>query len=243
MWKSAPNYGTDWRRYFGNRQHFTNATDEFTSQAIQRVYRRRALRLHPDKNPSDRESATAAFKRLGYYKELANRELARPAAPDAAKPLMTRRDLALLRGSTSFYIHLLLNRRMSMSQKVGLASRLFDLHSFDTNVNRNPAYHGLATRRAYQVYIRFSKTRFLWRIIVPRAGAVTIDATGKAVARPTSDTPAARKLLDDIRNMMLDSYAASKLRIGIANRNVPYAPRAAPARKLPKTFRWPSRRR
>lgn len=86
MWKTAPNYGSNWKRYFTNATHFTNVAANISEAGITAAYRRRALKLHPNKNPGNTVAATEAFKLLQKYFNLAKRNGFRPAPQPQARP-------------------------------------------------------------------------------------------------------------------------------------------------------------
>jgi DnaJ-class molecular chaperone len=68
MWKTAvaKNYGRNWQAYFTNATRFVDVAASVSEEDIKRAYKKRSLKLHPDKNPPEnREMATAAFKQLG----------------------------------------------------------------------------------------------------------------------------------------------------------------------------------
>lgn len=75
MWKGAvaKNYGSNWSAYFKNAQYFDNVATSLSADEITRVYRRRSLKVHPDKNPQNAELASAAFTQLSKYYNLAKR--------------------------------------------------------------------------------------------------------------------------------------------------------------------------
>lgn len=254
-WQSAPNYGTDWRRYFSNWQHFDNVTDEFTPAAIRKVYLKRSLKLHPDKNPGDQAAATAAFKRLGRYKDLANRELAGPAAgagaPQPPRPqpprgasFSSQEDMAFAMFASKRYIYLLMNPKLNAAEKIAaLRSKRFGVVYAGEDPQDGPRYTTTFIRGRVIVFIRFSRTKFLFRVILPGVGAANIDHRGKV---SSSMFGRDRRAINSLVNAMLDSYASNKLKWGTASR--PYSPRpappkrndgpAAPGRKAPARSRW-----
>lgn len=93
-------YADNWRRYFADAQLFDNVvTYPATKANVAKVYRRRALKMHPDRHKNVTAIATAAFQQLGRYHDdateyfdsgavtaLAFGQPQRPAQPRPASP-------------------------------------------------------------------------------------------------------------------------------------------------------------
>lgn len=71
--EDATRYG-NWRRYFGNAQLFDQyVTFPARQSNVARVYKLRALRMHPDKHARSSNKATEVFKQLSRYYDAASR--------------------------------------------------------------------------------------------------------------------------------------------------------------------------
>lgn len=227
MWRSAPEYGSDWRRYFSNSRFFEDVTDNYTADAIARVYRKRALKYHPDKNPNGAANAERAFKQLGKYKNLANREFARASPPStaasaAAAAAASVASLAPLARAAALAVEAMLTPGLSPEQRMDRLKK----EGFVFPLNDPRKGRWASSNRIFILSFGTSGILLSWW---KAPTIVTMSLSFKGTIQITGGSTPGDTHTRAVMETLLDAYAAAKARIPkMQARPPPQQPRPPP---------------